>query len=548
LPISGKYRKISEFFILLILFFGALVTRVPLLETHPPGLWYDEAINGLDGLSILGNIKEVPEIIKTGGFPLFFTTEQHPREPLYMYFVCLMFLFVKPTVFSLRAVSGVLGAITVPIVYLLVRTGSKNRKFGLASALALLTMRWHIHQSRLALRTILVPLWLSLFFWSFFLAMEKRKKSLWIISGAIFGLGFYTHLSFRFAPFILVCLVLFCFKKRSISWREDGISLILFCLCAFLVFLPLGIDYLMNPFHFWGRMQEVSLFANGFEKGITQIFKNSIRAMGMFSIRGDMNPFLNLAGAPVFTIGASFFFYLGFIICLRRIKTRKEGEFYFSLFPWIGIMLFATILSADCPHFSRSLGAAVPAAVFVGCGLTESYEWLVDFFRKKRAVIFIGIIWIGLSAWDLSLYFIRYRGSRSLWHRTNAAWVDVAREAKVLAKEQVRIYLPEDMYNHPSVKYLSLNVSREKLLPMKFPEVLTGFLQGAKQDHVVLVTQHNHLYPLFQKEIPSGEVVRIFRSPEGTNWALFYRIHSNSLIPPSRAEEIVRIYKPETKR
>ncbi len=513
----------------------ALLIRLPSIDKHPPGLWYDEAINGLDALSI----------IHRNPVQIFFTTEHHPREPLYMYLVAFLFLFAKPTVFSLRAVSAIMGAACIPAVYGFVRAATKNRRLALASALILLTMRWDIHHSRLALRAILIPLWLTIAFWAIVSAIESRQRNRFLLAGIIFGLGFYTHLLFRFAPFILVGFAILLFWQKRLNWRRDRGNVFLFCAAAFIVFLPLGIDYVLHPFHFVGRAQEVSLFVGGFLPGTFAILKNIVATVLMFSFRGDENPLLNLPGASVFTPLASIFFYIGIYICARRLK--RDG-FSFLILLWFMVMLFGTILSTGTPHFSRSLGACVPAAILVAIGLMKTFELFVDFLRMRRALILISILWLTMSAWDTYLYFGKYRGDARLWHRSNAAWVEVARAAASFCEGNVYIYLPGDIYRHPSVRFITLNVEPEKLRPMAFPEALSGRRGEVPRNHIILATIYNRLDVLLKKEIPSGAVIQIFRAPEGNAWSLFYRIPKSALLSAERAKTHLKFNSPETER
>ncbi|MBN1902074.1 glycosyltransferase family 39 protein [Candidatus Sumerlaeota bacterium] len=539
-----RERKI-EYALVIFLFLFALALRLPFIHRHPPGLWYDEAINGLDGLSVIGNIVKTPGKIPVHGFPIFFTTQGHPREPMFMYLVGLVFLFLKPTLFSLKLPGLLIGAMTVPLVYLLVKGSANNRRLAFLAALSLLGMRWHIHNSRLALRAILLPFWMGLSFFTFFEAVKKQGKVRYLVSGIVFGLGFYTHLSFRFAPFILGICLIHLFRREILVWKKDRKNLSLFLLAGFLVFLPLGIDYIRNPFHFFGRLKEVSLFENGVASGFRMILKNIVSTLLMFSFRGDRNPYLNIPGAPVLTPLASLFFYGGIYLCLRRIRE----PFSILVFSWIAFMLSGTILSTEAPHFGRSFGACVPTAIFTGFGLNECYEWIYDFFRKKRAAFITGSLWFIIASCDLGLYYGKeYRSDARLWYRTNAGWTEAARKTVKLAEQGVRVFLPGDLYRHPTVQYVTLGVSDDLVRKISIPEALSGAPDWEKRDHAILATQFNMMDSLLQKEIPSVEILSIFRNPEGKPWAIFYLLSRSSLLPIKQSEEILKRYQPDTER
>ena len=532
--------------VIVLLFIAGFLVRVPFLSVHPPGLWYDEAINGLDGLSVLGYEAPFYSIRSTPHARIFFTTENHPREPFYMYLVAFLYLFLDPTVFSLRLASVIAGAAAVPALFLLVRCFTGNRKQALFAALVLLSMRWHIHHSRLALRSILVPLWTVLSFWSIYAALFRKQIWGFIAAGAILGLGFYTHLAFRFVPFILIIFLWHLYRTGRFREKRERRGLVIYGFTAAAFFLPLGIDYLFHPFHFFGRAGEVSLFNEGVGRGLLEILKNTGSSLAMFSFLGDKNPLLNLPGAPVFTPLASLFFYLGIYVSAKR--AARGDPLSFLVFPWLGVMLLGTILSTDAPHFSRSLGACIPAAVFAAFGLDEATEWCVDFFRRRRG-LFCGAALIAIiSLWDLSLYYGKYREVKGLFYRTNAAWVEVAREGAGLISgdpgNPPLVYLPGVMYRHPSVVYLTLGISREKLRPMTFPEAIEKGEGDRLEDHVLLATSQNRLYRILSKEIPTGRVIREFRTPEGNTWALFYLVPGSELPGKEGARALVRRYSP----
>ncbi len=525
-------KRGQEWGIMALLFAAALGIRLLLNDSHPPGLWYDEAINGLDALEMLRD--RAPRI--------FFTTDNHPREPFFMYLLAGLYLFFKPTVFILRGASGLMGALTVPVVYRLARAGGWDRRAALLSALSLLFMRWHIHHSRLAFRGILIPLWYSLSLLLLFRAAEGRKWRIWALAGAVTGLGFYTHLTFRLAPFLLLAAAWRLWSSGSIRMKRDRRGLAAFAAALGVVFLPLGIDYIIHPFHFSGRLQEVSLFEAGLLPGLLEIAKNTGRALLLFSFRGDQNPFLNIPGAPALTPVGTLFFMCGLAAALLR---ARRNVLCFCLFPWTGLILLTTILSTEAPHFGRTLGVTAPIALLAGLGASEAYEWTRDFLRRRKALLLIGGLFCLMCAWDLSLYFGRYRGDIRLWRRSNAAWADIIRATADLEGEGVLVYLPGDIFHHPTARYLLLTQPSDHIRPTRFPECLIRNGEDVRiRGHVILATIYNGFLPVFAREFPGGSVIRHFREPEGAAHAWFYRIAAKDLLERKKAEEYVERYSP----
>ncbi|MDI6784335.1 MAG: glycosyltransferase family 39 protein, partial [bacterium] len=193
----SKDKRFTTIFILGLLCLTVFL-RVFLLHTYPPGLWYDEAINGLDALNIY----------QGKSYPIFFTTCDHPREPFFLYFIALLYPFFGVSAFTLRLAAAIIGSITVIVFYYFIRSLFDNRIAILASFL-LATAKWHLVFSRLSFRTILTPLLLILVCYFLFRAFQERKKIWYILTGVCLGIGMYTYLAFRLVPLLVLIVVLY---------------------------------------------------------------------------------------------------------------------------------------------------------------------------------------------------------------------------------------------------------------------------------------------------------------------------------------------------
>ncbi len=93
---------------------------------------------------------------------------------------------------GLRALSAIMGALTVPAVYLLGRALS-DRLTGWVAALVLLTFPPHVHYSRLALANIADPLFGTLALAGFAHALRSHRKRDWALGGLALGLSQYFY-------------------------------------------------------------------------------------------------------------------------------------------------------------------------------------------------------------------------------------------------------------------------------------------------------------------------------------------------------------------
>ena len=96
-------------FLLVILAIAAFF-RLWQLDSVPPGLYPDVAINGNEAINSL----------KTGNFKVFYP-ENNGREGLMMWLVALSFSIFGVSIWSIKIVAAIIGILTVLGVYLLTK-------------------------------------------------------------------------------------------------------------------------------------------------------------------------------------------------------------------------------------------------------------------------------------------------------------------------------------------------------------------------------------------------------------------------------------------
>lgn len=392
----------------LAILLGAVV-RVWFVQ-RVPGLWYDEAINGLDAL----------RIIREPGWPIFFDTRGHMREPMFMYLETLGVLLGGTTSVALRAVATVVGIVTIPVVWLLARE-MRGAAFAAVAVCLFAMLRWHIHFSGLAFRTILAPLFASLVMLFFLRMVPRNSRADAVACGIALGLGAYTYLAFRLMPLVLLVPMLWCLYRhpllRGRLLRLYGIVIAV----AFVVFLPLGINYLKNPQHFTGRGSEVRLSDHGNPALLLlrqardvalmpllrgdHVGKHNIpgppRFFQMFVQREDPPEdtlFLRWrdapgvdphgTGIPAFPPLTGLLFYLGFVVVV--IASRRDLASV-CLLSWLLIGSLASVLSFGAPNMLRMQMLTPAATVLIVAGGWCLWGSLASGNRRLAAVL-LGII------------------------------------------------------------------------------------------------------------------------------------------------------------
>jgi len=175
-----------------------------------------------------------------------------------------------------------------------------------------------------------------------------NRRIAFILSGFFLGLGMYTYISFRLVPILVFLFILhewYYFKSKS----KIQNSMILY-LTAFLVFLPLLIDYIHNPFHFFGRTEEISPFQQGIFSGIQLIFGNMVKTIGMFLLWATRNLNTIIQGTDA-AMDSSVFLIIGLFQAFRNWKKLN----YLIPLAWFIFFLLPSIFSVGAPNTLRTL-------------------------------------------------------------------------------------------------------------------------------------------------------------------------------------------------
>src|SRR3989344_606626 len=208
--VNGRWSIVC---ILIIASFLRLYNLMPADNSgafSPPGLYPDEAMNGNNAV----------EAIENGDWKVFYP-ENFGREGLFINIQSLSIIFLGNTPWALRLPSALFGILTVLGLYFLMKE-LWNARVGLLASFLLATSFWDIIFSRIGFRAIMAPLLAVWGFYFLFAAIRKRtarSSALFAAAGgAIFGLGFYTYISYRVLPLLLVLIVLY-FRNEKRFWK-----------------------------------------------------------------------------------------------------------------------------------------------------------------------------------------------------------------------------------------------------------------------------------------------------------------------------------------
>ena len=370
----------------------------------PPGLYQDEAMNGADALASLNS----------GEYKVFYPNN-NGREGMIVWLDALAIKLsglsaqtgVEPWV--LRLFPAIAGVLAVLGLYFLARE-LFGAEIALVSSFFMATSFWAVNFSRIGFRAgLMVPVLI----WSFYFLIRgfnlttsdvvktRRRTSDFIIAGILFGLGFYTYISYRFAPVLI--LIYFLPYLIKFGNKKLWVGILLFTAAAFIIALPIGLYFLNNPGDFFGRSGQVSVFSA--ESPITTTAVSIAKTLGMFNIAGDFNWRHNYAGSPELFLPVGLLFLLGIWLSVKRFAF--EDKFLFS---WLAVFLLPNVLTIEGnPHALRALGVMPAIMIFSGIGLIWLYKKIQNASQllrlKKEIFLFLIVFLIFVGTYDFNKYF-----------------------------------------------------------------------------------------------------------------------------------------------
>lgn len=455
----------------------AAALRFYQLDTTPPGPQFDEAYNAIDASQVLA-----------GNRPLFLPANGG-REVLYTYYqAALGLLFGRLDLFTLRFASALAGTLTVAALYVTVRMlfQRSSQTLAILTSLTLAISYWHVHFSHFGIRIILMPLILCGVFGLFWLGMATQRPGVrWFAltaSGVLTGLGVWANPTGRFVPFVLIVYVLWLLwrypQQRRFRTTSPLFGLFITGAVAFIVFLPLGLEFVRHPEFFFGHASEVSVFAervSGERSPWMLLGNNILRVLGMFSFDGDPDWTHGFPDRPVFDWFLAIPFYIGVagwtVRLLGKDKQQPDPDrdALFLFMVWAVVMLAPSVLSENAPNYSRTLAAAPPVMLGAGLGLT----WIASRVQWSPHVRYgvVGLLLTASAAVTTVDYFVRYPAHPHIYHAFDADKVDAVEWMKMRGEEGYAVYLSPLWATHATVTFLrnhhirSLDATQAIVLP-----------------------------------------------------------------------------------
>jgi len=401
----------------------------------PPGLYHDEAYNGLDALKVL-----------QGHFPLYFAAN-NGREPLFLYLIAASVGVLGRSPLAVRLPSFFVGFLTLAATYDLTRVLFNRRVARWALAVLAVTF-WHIHLSRMGFRAVLLPLFTALFLAQAVRGVKTGRIRHWIAAGTLYGGMWYTYMAARFTPVALCAVLVYILLTRRRAALVHARGALVFCAAALLVLLPLGVYTLQNPEIVLARTGQVTIFSPEIHQGHfwATLARHTWNTAAMFFIQGDRIWRHNLAWRPVWDPALGLACVIGIGVALggrfrARARNRQAGTRGHALplvliVLWTAAMALPTLLAEDAPHFLRGVGVLPTVVLFPALGLawiesrgisavsqSASHTSAIRQWAGRGIPVFMLLIGLTFTVRD---YFITYAQAPLAYHWLEGGAVDLA--------------------------------------------------------------------------------------------------------------------------
>lgn len=393
------------------------------LDELPTGLFFDEAMNGLDAIDTMnqtGIRLWIPDNFDRGLV----------AEGLMSHLQALMFSWFGVSIAALRAPSALAGALLVPFVGLLTRELFRSPIGGLVAAFLAATSSYAILLSRQAYPAPLVPLCAAA--GTYFAIRGVRRGQRWalVLSGVIFGVGIYSYAAYRVMPLYAVAgvlLALWVFSPgrvaRALAWTGGA---------ALLTAAPMLWAFRAEPGLLSARAGSLSIVGEGSDplSVAATIGRNSLLAIGKYHVSGDTNWRYNLSGEPLLDPITGVLVLVGLVVAVvaiivgirspRESFPRRLGASAALVLAGLLITQLPEILANEGnPHALRSIGSQAFVFPLTGLAVASALRWTRSWSRATRGLVsaVLAIALVAAAALNVQALFGTYR--ESLGHHYN---------------------------------------------------------------------------------------------------------------------------------
>jgi hypothetical protein len=314
---------------------------------------------------------------------------------------------------------------------------------------------------------------------TFFLlrGLRDRRSSDFAIGGLISGLMMYTYLSSRLALATLglfaVYFLLVAEGGPLVAWRRHWRGLALFLFAWVVAVAPIAVTHITEPFTFFNRVGEISIFRDVREAGSYEPLRRNIEDhLKFFHQTGDHQSKHNLPDEPQADPLVGLLFMIGLAYALLRLRDPRRG----LLWLWLLLGMAGGVFSSnhESPQSYRTLTAAPAIALLAGdvlARLGRASRRLVGRAAdaspgrsRLAAASGVAVVLAGsgfTAAWETSVYFGRQARSVAVRCAYNPTENDVAHDVMDALARGESVFVSPRFYGFAPLRFLTYGMVKK---------------------------------------------------------------------------------------
>ncbi len=495
------------------LFLLALLPRIVNLNSIPIELRGDEAVFGFVGIDYITGRIDNPFALQAFLHPGLFGFAQS----------WLIRLFGQTEV-ALRLLPALIGAVTVPAIYLMGRA-LFNERTGLFAGLFLAAFHYHIHYSRLGLNQSFDGLAFTAVLAALYVGWKQNRRSAFLLAGIGLGLAQYFYMTARalllLIPLWVLLASIFDFQALKRSWS----NLMWMLSAALVVYMPLTWIAIHNFQNYMGPVNtKIQDSASGqhtlasFSASLPYLIERVWQGLLAYTTTPPHNWYE--PGTPLLRTIPAALFIIGIVILLNRWKDSRSQ----IIVLWL--LAFGAVggLSENTPSSQRYAAVAPALALVVGFSVNELRVLGKMRLPKARRVIEIGalILMALLVVDDARFYFADFTPRSVYMDLGGQRYYQIAKDLQHEPNgQQAFFFCAPERYNTvaalpfltPQLHATSIDVDWNTDNP--------SILAGEPATFIFLDNHENDLLNI-QSLYPGGELSSRY-DPNGHPWYWIYR-------------------------
>jgi hypothetical protein len=505
---------------------AALAIRAVDLEHIPANLGGDEGTWAIEGLAMWEGRLDNPFSTRWFSFP----------SMSFMAWGAAMQLFGE-TVGGVRALSALIGTVTVLTTFALARELWSTRIAWLAAAL-LTFSHYHLHFSRLAVNNIADGLLVTLALWALMKGLHLNQPGYFALAGAMVGAGWYGYFGARLLGLLVVAYAVWRWAIDREFLTRHGRSLVLMVATAIVVASPLLLHYCDHPETLAARSSQVNIISSGWLTREQEVTGRSAAGLLWQQVWKSISAFH-------YTLDPTFWYHpsiplldalsgILFVLGLMQAAAGNRTPAHSLILLWISLaVLFGWVLTENPPSSMRLVIVTPALALLCALGL----DWLIRAGQRtlgqESRPFWTGVAittLIAVGALNLHYYFTVYTPTRVYGNPTAEVTTRLARYLVQRDRRPVYFHGPPFIYwDFGTLRFLAHDVDGADVPPAGEGGVAARTDRGAR--FVFLPERISELEGVRQ-EFPGGRVLDSYSSADGR---LLYTIYE--VDPPPTSDQ-----------